>query len=160
MQIWQLLPIIILPVVIVAALVMRKRLGQQAQAMYAAETVRLRSAWAQQQQAGETEPAFVVAMTRSTFRAEMFMIAVTNRRLLLANAAGPLRSFEAGTYSLRLQPKRWVDGGNTTTTYSEGLEGEFRCGGESHTWRIYDAIEGYGPQAGCVQTLRAAVGAR
>ena len=35
-----------------------------------------------------------------------------------------------------------TDSGNTTTTYSEGLEGEFRSATESHTWRIYDAIEG------------------
>lgn len=159
MQIWQLVPIIILPVVIVAAIVMRKRLGQQAVAMYSAEIARLRAEWAQQQQQGESEPAFVVAMTRSTFKAAMFMVAVTNRRLLLATASGPLRSFAAGTYSLRLQPKRWVDSGSTTTTYSEGLEGEFRSATESHTWRIYDAIEGYDPQATCVQSLRVSVGA-
>jgi hypothetical protein len=159
MQIWQLIPIVILPIVLVSVLVMRKRLGQQAQAMYAAETARLRTEWARQQREGETEPAFLVAMTRSTFKAEMFMLALTNRRLLVATVSGPLRSFEPGTYSLRLAPKRWVDGGNTSTTYSSGLEGAFQAGHETHTWRIYDAIEGYDDQAACVQRLRASLAA-
>jgi hypothetical protein len=157
MQTWQLVPLVILPIVIAIVVVMRKRFGQQAQAMYAAETARLHMDWARQQRPGETEPAFVVAMTRSTFKAAMFMIAVTNRRLLLAPVTGPLRSFEPGTYSLSLRPRQWVDGGNTTTTYSSGLEAAFQSGGETHTWRIYDAIEGYDAQAACVHTLRVAL---
>ena len=157
MQTWQLVPLVILPVVIAFVVVMRKRFGQQAQAMYAAEIARLRGEWTRQQRQGETEPAFVVAMTRSTFKAEMFMVGLTNRRLLLAPVTGPLRSFEPGTFSIRLTPKQWVDGGNTTTTYSSGLEAAFQSGPETHTWRIYDAIEGYDAQAASVQTLRAAL---
>jgi hypothetical protein len=148
---------VILPVIIGLVVVMRKRLGQQAQAIYAAEKERLRQQWALQRRDGETEPAFVVAMTRSMFKAEMFMLALTNRRLLLATISGPLRSFEPGTYSLSLAPQRWVDGGNTSTTVSSGLEGKFQAGVEQHTWRIYDAIEGYEEQPGCVHALRAAL---
>jgi hypothetical protein len=153
MQSWQIFPIILLVGIGVYVLFMRGKRGAGAKQMYANGMAAISAAVAAQRRAGESDPACVMAVTRTTFKAKIFFLALTNHRLFVAESGGPARAFERSNLSLSVARKTWADVGNMQTTYSDGWEARATLpGGENHVWRIYDSSD---PQSADAQHIAA-----
>jgi hypothetical protein len=158
MQLYQIIPIVIVVLVAVYAVAFRNKGG--AGQMYAQGLAAIGAEARQQQRAGESEPACIMAMTRTTFKGKMFYLALTNQRLFIAEHGGSARGFERNSLALQIERKRWADIGNMQTTYSEGWEARATLpGGESHVWRIYAATDPQSPDAQHLATFLHNVGA-
>lgn len=162
MMIYQLVPMIVLAGVVVIAFKMRAKLAVAAGEMYANEVAKLRADFAAARRPNEGDPACVVAMHRTMMRAQMFFVALSDQRLVVASHGLPTRVFDRDrSLELSVARKRFADRGNMQTMYSEGWEARVVLpGGESHAWRLYDAIEGYPEQRANLEAFLAATGAR
>ena len=149
MQSWQLVPILILAGVGAYVFLTRGKMRQAATQMYTEAMAGLRAQCAAERRAGESEPALVIALTRSFFKAKVFYVALTDQRLFLQEPPGAVRTFPRdATLKLAIKKKQFADVGNMQTTYSSGWEARVTLpGGEEHVWRLYDEWTGYADQA-------------
>lgn len=154
MQLWQVLPFVLVIGVFGVAFAMRKKLGAKAAAFYGGGMTAFR------ERVAEPGAICLVATERKMLSSKLFYVAVTPRRLVIEQAGGDTRSFDRGSVQLAIKKKTFADVGNMQTTYSSGWELKIQLpDGARHTCRVYEQADGIPDHQAQVQALVRAIAA-
>jgi len=154
MQLWQVIPFVLVIGVFGVSFAMRKKLGAKAAAFYGGGMTAFR------ERVAEPGAICFVATERKMLSAKLFYVALTPRRVVLEQAGGDTRNFDRGSVELAIKKKTFADAGNMQTTYSSGWELKIKLpDGERHTCRIYAEAHGIPDHPAQVQALVTALAA-
>jgi hypothetical protein len=154
MQSFTIIPIIFVAAVFAVTFAIRGKMRGVAAAMYSGAMDAMRGEVAAAQRPGEAAPILIIATERKMFSAKMFFVGLTDRRVIVKQAGGDIRTFERASVQLAIRARTFTDSGNMTTTISRGWELRIALpDGSRGAWRVYDHAEGIPDHPAHVQAL-------